>query len=174
VNSPTKEVVVEYHRPGKNSIRYRERLVADRPEVKILLLESADAFANVGDRTVLEQGAPIVWFVFPGHWSDVGRFHLADGSFTGWYTNLCTPAVIDDHVWSITDLFLDLWLPARGEPAWLDQDEFDRAVEAGLLEHELVRGALAERARIASLLGRRSWPPQICRQWNLESARRGL
>jgi predicted RNA-binding protein associated with RNAse of E/G family len=146
-------------------------LILDQPEVKVLLLEAADAALEIGGAPVLERGAPIIWFVFPARWSDVGRFHLLNGTFTGWYTNLCTPAEMENGIWSLTDLMLDLWIPAHGGPEWLDQDEFDHATRTQALDPELVRSTLAERSRIEGLLSRHEWPPAICREWDLPRVR---
>jgi predicted RNA-binding protein associated with RNAse of E/G family len=163
------DVVIEYHRPGKSRLAYRERLILDRADVKILLMEAADTALRVEGETVLERGAPIVWFVFPGQGYDVARFHLADRMFTGWYTNLCTPVVFGERQWSMTDLFLDLWLPPTGQPQWLDEDEFEAAAAKGVLTESLVFAARTERTRIDSLLARRAWPPRICKETDLKS-----
>ena len=38
----------------------------------------------------------MVWTTYRGDvWHDVGRFHLADGTFTGYYANILTPVGID-------------------------------------------------------------------------------
>jgi predicted RNA-binding protein associated with RNAse of E/G family len=49
----------------------------------------------VNGRAVLEPGAPVVWFTFPGRHHDIGRFHTADGAFTGCYANILTPVELD-------------------------------------------------------------------------------
>ena len=170
--SPGKEIEIQYHRLGKSRLAYRERLILDRSDVKVLFTEAADASVDIGGFPALERGAPIVWFVFPDQWSDVGRFHLFNGTFTGWYTNLCTPPVINSAVWSLTDLFLDLWIPAKGDPLWLDQEEFDHAAKTQLLDQTWTSLALAERSRITNLLAHQKWPPTICRDWDLQRVRR--
>src|SRR3954471_9296165 len=122
-------VTLEYLRSGNANVLYRERLLTDRPDMKILLAEpDASRDIRVDGSLILQAGAPILWFVFPGAWHDIGRFHLADGSFTGWYTNLCTPILMKSGRWSTTDLFLDHWQPANGDGRWVDEDEFAAAV----------------------------------------------
>ena len=49
----------------------------------------------VAGRTILEPGAPVVWFTFPGRAHDIGRFHAAGGTFTGYYANVLTPVELD-------------------------------------------------------------------------------
>jgi predicted RNA-binding protein associated with RNAse of E/G family len=163
-----RDVRVDYHRPGKPSRTYYERLLVSRPEAEILLMDGAEAEVRVKNRIVLERGAPVVWFVFPGRWCDVARFHLADRSFTGWYTNLCVPVVTTGDHWMITDLFLDLWIPAQGEPEWLDEEEFETAVASGILTSRLAAAARAERHRLEGLLGANAWPPPVCKQTDLK------
>ncbi|MBI4421639.1 MAG: DUF402 domain-containing protein [Gemmatimonadetes bacterium] len=158
-------VEYEYHRPGKGVTVYRHWLVVDRPDVKVLLMERyTHPDLLIDGRVAVQHGAPIVWFVFPGAWHDVGRFQLADGAFTGWYTNLCTPCETRGRRWSSTDLFLDLWMPANGEPRWQDEDEFQAAVTSGVLDPPLERRARAEREVIQRLLSRNAWPPPVCRE----------
>ena len=128
---------------------------------------------RAGGRVILDAGAPIVWFVFPDAWHGVGRFHRADGTFTGWYTNLCTPLEVTGHRWASTDLFLDLWQPADGSPpSWLDEDEFRAAVRAALIDDALARHAVDERAAIDARVAAGTWPPLVTREMDLERARR--
>ena len=164
-----------YRRPGKLTTVYDQWLVLDRPDLKVMLL---DAYAGnpltVGGTIVLQTGSPIVWFVFPETWHDVGRFHLADGSFTGWYTNLTTPIEITGTEWSAGDLFLDLWTPASGPSVWLDEDEFEAACKAKRLDAATRRRALNERAIIDLQVAGGAWPPPVTRDIDLAQAQRLL
>ena len=166
-----KDVLIEYDRPGKNRTVYRERLIADRGEAKVLLMEAADTTLRVGGRTVLERAAPMIWFVFPDRWYDVARFHLADGTFTGWYTNICTPTVMEKDHWRITDLFLDLWQPLAGHPEWLDEAEFDHAAATKILSPKLASAARTARNEIEVFLRGGAWPPDICRDQEFAGVR---
>lgn len=169
------KISYEYHRPGKPTTTYDEWLVLDRPDSKVML---QDAFGGppfrVGDAVVLEPGAPIVWFVFPETWHDIGRFHLADGTFTGWYTNLTTPIELGTSVWSASDLFLDLWTPLAGPSVWLDDDEFASACRSRLIDSAMRRRVLNERALIDLQVAAGHWPPPIARDIDLMQARRLL
>ena len=119
---------------------------------------------------VLEKGAPIVWFVFPGAWHDVGRFHLGDGTFTGWYANICTPPTMANDRWSSTDLFLDHWLPVEGNGVWLDEDEYREAVETNLLDHSQQAHVVQERRAIDACITQGDWPPDPARDVSLHDA----
>lgn len=129
---------------------------------------------EVNGASILDPGAPIIWFVFPDAWADVGRFHRADGSFTGWYTNIRTPIVIAGNNWSSTDLFLDHWLPHEGRGSWLDQDELEAAVRATVIDHWTVERVAKERQRIEKLLAIGDWPPPVTREIDLAKIRTEL
>lgn len=161
-----------YRRPGKPTTVYQQRLALDRPDVKVMLLDtfSGDPM-RVGGAVVLEPGSPIVWYVFPEAWHDVGRFHLADGTFTGWYTNLTTPIEMNGDQWSARDLCLDLWTPAHGPSVWLDEDEFEAAVRAKQIDAATRRRALNERAMIDLQVSSGNWPPPIARDIDLAQVR---
>ncbi len=162
----------EYRRPGKEVTVYDEWLVLDRPDAKVLLLERYDGpELRRGKDVMLGAGAPIVWYVFPEKWHDIGRFHRADGTLTGWYTNLSKPVEMRGDTWSASDLFLDHWLPRVGEPAWLDEDEFDAAVRSGLIDTATKRRVQNERTIIDLQVSEGAWPPAIARDIDLAQAR---
>ncbi len=162
----------EYRRPGKKTITYEEILAFERPDVKVLLGEQySGENVLVGDSIILEHGAPMIWFVFTGAWYDVGRFHLADGTFTGWYTNMSLPVEEDGDNWIGRDLFLDLWQPASGSPVWLGEDEHDDAVRSGLIDRATAKRLRNERALIQLQLTQEAWPPPITRDMDISQVR---
>ena len=166
------QVHFEYHRPGIGVTVYDEWLVLDRPDVKVLLQENySGPDVDVQNSRVLDSGAPIVWFVIPDAWYDIGRFHLSDGTFTGWYTNLCKPVQIDGDTWIGNDLFLDLWQFTDGNPVWLDEDEFENAVKVGLVDKALKKQVLNQRILIDLQASQDAWPPPIAKDIDLAQAR---
>jgi len=161
-----------YTRPGKDTAIYDHRLVIDEPELKVLLMEEYRGNPLVIDGNVVaEPGAALLWFVFPGVWHDIGRFHLADDTFTGWYTNLCTPVEIEQNTWASTDLFLDHWMTPNGFQSWLDEDELADAVRADLLDDATQSRIAGERSRIQAHLDVGAWPPPIAVELDLQAAR---
>jgi predicted RNA-binding protein associated with RNAse of E/G family len=169
-------VRIHYHRPDRGTTVFFEHLVLDTPDVKVTLLDTYEGReARAGDRVILSAGAPVVWFVFPGLCRDVGRFHLADGTFTGWYTNLRAPMRLEGANWYCTDLFLDHWLAADGGSGlWLDEDELDAATRAGLVEPAHLSILTAERAAVERGVADATWPPDLAREIDLAEARRRL
>ena len=172
----TTQVRIHYHRPDRGTTVFEEHLVLDRPEVKVTLLEryeGKDAYAD--GRLILSAGAPVVWFVYPELHRDVGRFHLADGTFTGWYTNLRGAIRMDGPDWYCTDLFLDHWLPAGGGVGmWLDEDEFEAGVRADLVSPVAFDIAQAERAAVNAEVAAGHWPPPLAGALDLAQARRAV
>src|SRR4051794_37728926 len=88
-----RRVTIHYRRlPDRDEV-FRQIVVAETGSYVVTLLESAPLrkAVRVAGRVVLEPGAPVVWITYPGRWHDLGRFHLADGTFTGVYANVLTP-----------------------------------------------------------------------------------
>jgi predicted RNA-binding protein associated with RNAse of E/G family len=161
----------EYQRPGKDVAVYDEHLVLDRPDVKVLLQQQYNGEdIHVSDTAILERGASLVWFIPVGAWHDIGRFHLRDGTFTGWYTNLSKPVEFNGTTWVGSDLFLDLWQPVAGDAIWLDQDEFDVASKMRLIDASTCKRTLNEKVLVDLQVSQRQWPPPIARDIDLEQA----
>lgn len=168
------DVRIHYHRPPDRCEVYVQRLVARTADVVITLNERTPLARPVvvDGRVILEDGSPVVWFTFPGAWYDIGRFHLADGTFTGYYANILTPVrFLDGDAWETTDLFLDVWLdPVRG-PALLDEDEFLEAIDRGWIDSSTAAVARAEAERILEHARGNAWPPSPVEDWTLDRAR---
>lgn len=167
-------VRIRYRRPPDRLQRFEQALVHDAGDVVVTYLAHAELKKPVmaGGRVVLEPGAPVVWFTYRGEvWHDVGRFHRADGTFTGLYANVLTPVRMDGAEWETTDLFLDVWMDADGSVEILDRDEFDAAVQAGWVDADTAARALAEAERLAAAARAGAWPPPHVREWTLERVR---
>lgn len=168
---------IHYHRPPDREEVFVQRLVHRAPEVVVTYLDRTPLRrpVEVGGRTVLEDGSPVVWFTFPGAWHDIGRFHRADGSFTGFYANILTPVrFLDPCTWETTDLFLDVWLEPGGEAVLLDEEELEEALRHGWIDRHAGDAARGEAARILALASRNAWPPRVVEEWTLERVRESL
>ncbi|MDT8341560.1 MAG: DUF402 domain-containing protein [Longimicrobiales bacterium] len=169
------EVRIHYLRPPGRVSVYVQRLVRELPEVTVTYHPNTplDGPLRVEGRTVLEPGAPAVWFTFPGRWHDVGRFHDRAGRFTGIYANVITPcrprrAEGTGLVWDTTDLFLDVWAGVDGTLRLLDEEEFGEAVARGLLTEPVAARARAEADHVLTAAAAGRWPPPVVREWTLE------
>lgn len=164
-----RRVVYRYKRLGKPTVDFHQTLVWEENDVSVLLLERHEGPPlTVDGITILESGAPILWFVFGGQWHDVGRFHLRDRQFTGWYTNICTPVEHDGDTWSGTDLYIDHWQPVYGEGRWLDEDEFGDARRTKSIDDVMAERTLHEQRAIEQLVTTGAWPPAVARTIDLK------
>jgi predicted RNA-binding protein associated with RNAse of E/G family len=167
--APFPRVHIHYRRPPNHLTIYRQDLVHDDGRVKVTFARniSLPKAVQVDGEVVLEPGSDVIWFTYPGLWHDVGRFHGADGRFTGIYANILTPCVFQPgHDWETTDLFLDLWLPAEGGPPQvLDAEELQIAEEAGVLSRRLAEQARDEVTRLLRLWEQGAWPAPEVHTW---------
>jgi predicted RNA-binding protein associated with RNAse of E/G family len=166
-------VRIRYRRPPDRLQVFEQAVMMDDGACVVTYLPKAQLKrpVTVKGRVVLEAGAPVVWFTWRGEvWHDVGRFHLADGTFTGLYANVLTPVRMDGAEWETTDLFLDVWMGTDGAVEILDRDELDAAVNAGWLDADTAARAIAEAERLASDARAGAWPPALVHEWTLERA----
>jgi predicted RNA-binding protein associated with RNAse of E/G family len=167
-------VRIHYLRPPGREEVFQQHLVHEDGAVKVTYAPAVVRREpiRIDDALVLERGSDVVWFTFPGAWHDIGRFHLADGTFTGIYANVLTPPVFEsDHVWRTTDLFLDVWLRPGSTPVVLDREEFDEAVRSEWIDQRTRQRALEEVDRILEAVAAGVWPPPVVSDWPLERAR---
>lgn len=167
-------VHIHYLRPPDRREIFTQKLLMDGEVVKVTLAENVpfDPPIRVHDQVVLEAGSDAVWFTFPHVWHDIGRFHRADGTFTGLYANILTPPLIrDGGVWETTDLFLDVWVSPRGVLSVLDEDQLEEAVARGWVSDTQARRAREEVEWIRREYEEGRWPPRVVEEWTLERAR---
>jgi predicted RNA-binding protein associated with RNAse of E/G family len=169
-----RRVHIHYTRPPGRTQVFEQDLIQDDGRVKVTLARNVtfDPPVTIDGEPVLETGSDAVWFTFPGAWHDIGRFHRADGTFTGIYANVITPCVFQPGGdWETTDLFLDVWIPARGgRPVVLDREELAEAEAKEWIGKGLAARAREEAARIAAAAESGGWPPPVVREWTRERA----
>jgi predicted RNA-binding protein associated with RNAse of E/G family len=167
------EVRIHYRRPPDRVEVFRQAVLHDAGAWVATLLPAAAVRRplEIGGRVVLEPGAPIVWFTYRGDvWHDVGRFHLADGTFTGLYANVLTPVRMEGARWDTTDLYLDVWRGADGGTRLLDEEEFGAACAAGRVDARDAARARREAERLLADERTGRWPPPHVLEWTLERA----
>ena len=163
-------VRIRYHRLPNRLQLFQQALVADEGDHVITFLPSASIRkpVRVGDQVVLEPGSPVVWFTYPGRRYDAGRFHRADGTFTGVYANLLTPVQMNGSEWETTDLCLDVWAGADGTVEILDEDEFAEAVQRGWIDSPTAEATQVQAEALAADARQGTWPPAHIHHWTLE------
>ncbi len=165
-------VAIHYRRPPDRLRVYDQRVVLERDDVIVTLSEPVrmEKPMTLDGRVMLEDGSLALWFTFPGLWHDIGRFHRADGGYSGLYANVLTPVEVVDATWYTTDLYLDVWWPVDGDIGVLDEDELAEAVESGHVDARTAERARAEAERILALATDGAWPPPVVRDWTLPRA----
>ena len=163
------QIRIHYRRPPNRIQVFEQTLVHDGDDVKVTLARAMpyEPPMRIEGQVVLELGSDVVWFTFPGQWHDVGRFHRADGTFTGLYANILTPPVLDGPEWDTTDLFLDVWMSRDGNALLLDEDELDEALGREWVDADTAARALAEAHRLLEGARAGTWPPPAVREWTL-------
>jgi predicted RNA-binding protein associated with RNAse of E/G family len=166
-------IEIHYRRPPDRLDVFVQDLVVDQPEYKVTLHDPSTLTTaiSMGDRLVYEPGAPIVWYLFTSAWFDLGRFHLRDGTLTGYYVNFIAPADLKDHVWTLYDLCLDLWVDPWGHFQVLDQDEFDEAVDRRWIDAATAARVRDEARRLMAEIGAGRWPPKLVAEYDLPRVR---
>ncbi|TVP57867.1 MAG: DUF402 domain-containing protein [Gemmatimonadales bacterium] len=166
-----RRVRIHYRRPPDRVTIFEQLLIRDEGWVKITFAQNLvrSEPVRIDEEVALEAGSDAVWFTFPGLWHDIGRFHRADGRFTGTYANLITPCVFEPGgEWETTDLFLDLWIPA-GAPSssvrLLDEEELAMAESEGRLSGTLAARARGEAAKLLKAARAGTWPPAVVDEW---------
>lgn len=112
----------------------------------------------------------LVWYLFPGRPFEIGAFYHRRGAFLGHYVNLIRPHALEGDVWVLEDRYLDVWIPADGDPAVLDREELAEAVRSG----EVPPAEADElRSRAGDFVARvrdGDWPPADLRRWPADLA----
>jgi len=168
------KVHIHYLRPPDRTTVFIQDLIHDDGRVKVTFARDLrfDPPLEIRGEPALETGSDAVWFTFPGAWHDIGRFHRADGTFTGIYANMITPCVFQPGGdWETMDLCMDLWIPAGGDgPMLLDEDELDEAERKGWLGADLAGRARIEGRRLLDAARAGTWPPPVVAEWPRERA----
>jgi hypothetical protein len=166
-------VHIHYRRPPNRVQVFEQTLVLDDEEVKVTLAEHMpyQPPMRIEGNVVLELGSDVVWFTFPATWHDIGRFHRADGTFTGCYANILTPPELDGTRWDTTDLFLDVWVGKDGVAILLDEDELDEALGREWVDRDTAERARAEARSLVERARAGTWPPPVVAEWTLERCR---
>lgn len=169
----SRSVRIHYRRLPEREDVFEQAVLEDAGQYVVTFLPAATLKKPVvvAGRPVLEPGAPVIWFTYPGRWYDIGLFHLADGTPTGLYANLLTPVTIEGDRWETTDLCLDLWRGRDGSVELLDEDEFEEAVAAGWMDGALATEARRQANALLADAKAGSWPPEHVCEWSLERAK---
>ena len=170
---PGSIVDIRYRRIGQPTQVYRQFVLETRPDVVVTFQPRTpiEKPLVVDGLTILEPRSPVIWFSFLDKWYDIGLFHRTNGAVTGLYGNILTPVdFVDGHLWSTTDLCLDVWMPRWGSTRLLDEDELDKAESEGWIRKKLADRARAEARALMHASQAGTWPPPVTAEWSLVRA----
>jgi len=143
--TPGTRVRMEYIRPGKETTYYEEDFVSQNkfclrtqrtlpPEISERLSRALQEQHLIAPHQRVARISKIYFFTEP---FNLLEFRDPDGNLLGHYSDIGTPAVqLTADTYQMTDLYLDIWLFPDGRLLELDWDEFEEAVEKGLLSAE--------------------------------------
>lgn len=139
-------VTLTYKRPPDRVNYFQQELLYLDDEVIVTSqrVKPSSPIVQNGE-TVLADNFAAVWFVFTGLWYDVGKVYNLNNEWTGYYCDIMMPvkrrvdATGKLDYFEITDLFLDLWINPDGTYQIQDEDEFEEAVQNGVIDAELER-----------------------------------
>lgn len=145
---------IEYIRPGKYMHVYEEEFLSlDDSCLRTHKVLSEDVSVALGD-ALFSQGLVAAGervgildktYLFEKPFN-VLEFRRADGSLLGYYSDIGEPVVrLGEDLFQMTGLFLDVWMFPNGRLLELDWDEFEEAVQGGVItsaQADLARGAM--------------------------------
>lgn len=138
--SPT--ITLHFARIGKPTRTSNEVLIEDdgkRLRTRVALSPErrrslSNAFQEAKLLTTEQRIYSLAKFMFYTEYFSILQLEDCRGGILGVYTDIATPLRREGEVYHLTDLCLDLWWTPDGKVAVLDEDEFDQAVQDGLIE----------------------------------------
>ena len=116
--------------------------------------------------TVLGDNFTAIWFVFTGLWYDIGKIYNLNNEWTGYYCDIMKPVKRSSDQFEIVDLFLDLWVSPDGSYAIQDEDEFENALEEGIIDNELAEKARNALNDLIDEVKAGRFPPEFVQQFS--------
>ncbi len=154
--NPSKQITIHLARIGNSPRSYVEGLVEDNgtrlktfsvvpPEVSKRLSEK---FRQYGWFQVGAVLGTVSKFHFYQEYFSIVRYGDTEDELLGYYCDVVTPLQKNGDEYFLTDLILDLWISPAFDFQELDRDEFEEAIEVGLLSPELQQKALETLERL--------------------------
>lgn len=122
-------VTVRYHRPGKNTREWEQRLLADNEKMIVSSFEFrlSKPFSPIGNRPLIKDGYYGVLFDLLNRWFNVVKVFDREKNLVGYYSDIRTPPKRFKKGYQAKDLFIDFWVEIDGTYHILDRKEFEEA-----------------------------------------------
>ena len=146
----SRNITVEYIRPGKETSYYDEDLLVENEEFLKSFKRLPDEIAVKLTQSLRDNGfiahdqfcACVPKTYFFHEYFNLLQFQNEHEELLGYYSDVGTPLTRTEHGFQMTDWFLDIWLSPDGTLFELDMDEFEEALSRNLLnptEAEIAR-----------------------------------
>lgn len=167
--NPGDRVHMEYIRPGKETTYYEEDFVSQNevclrtfktlpPEISERLSRALQEQKLIAAHQQVGSIAKTYFFTEP---FNLLEFRDLDGNLLGHYSDIGMPAAqLTADTYQMTDLYLDIWLFPDGRLLELDWDEFEEALQKGILSAEQAELAKTAMKRIVHEVEQGVYPHQ--------------
>ncbi len=158
-----KDLTFEYTRLPDELIVWRQWKLLEDNEVLVSAFYDPDLPRPLaaGDEVILEGTFAGISYNFWDKWYNVISVYDADLNFKGYYSDVMTPVQKTMTRVTATDLFLDVFMFPDGRWKVVDEDEFEEALEKGLMDEGIARNAREALSEITRLAEAGKWPPDI-------------
>jgi predicted RNA-binding protein associated with RNAse of E/G family len=112
-----------------------------------------------GGAVLAQPGYTWALFFFPGRWYAITSVYDGKSKLVAHHVDLCVPPEERDGVLSFLDLKLDLMIRPDGQASWLDEDEYAREVDAGVVPRDWQEAVKQTVATLDRDCGAGTFPP---------------
>jgi len=158
-----KDLTFEYTRLPDEVVRWRQWKLHEDAETLVSAFYDPELPRPLmaGDEVILEGTFYGISYNFWDQWYNVISVYDEDLEFKGYYSDILTPIQKTWTLVTATDLFLDLFVFPDGRWKVVDEEEFEQALEKGLMDEGIARNARAAIEEISARAKARDWPPDI-------------
>jgi len=161
-----KDLTFEYTRLPDEVVRWRQWKLHEDTETLVSAFYDPDLPRPLmaGDEVILEGTFAGISYNFWDKWYNVISVYDKDLEFKGYYSDILTPIQKTWTLVTATDLFLDLFVFPDGSWKVVDEDEFEEALEKGLMDEGIARYARTAIEEISARAESGDWPPEIVKR----------
>ena len=158
-----KDLTFEYTVLPDEVLRWRHWKLFEDNEVLVSAFYDPDLPRplTAGDEVILEGTFSGISYNFWDKWYNVISVYDEDLEFKGYYSDILTPIQKTWTLVTATDLFLDVFVFPDGRWTVVDEDEFEDALDRGLMDEGIARNAREAVAEISERAEAGDWPPAI-------------
>lgn len=162
-------ITLTYRRLPERVNYFEQNLLYEDKEV-IVTTQSVTPSAPIiiDGETVLGDNFNVIWFVFTGLWYDIGKVYNLSNEWTGYYCDIILPVERTSDKFEIVDLILDLWVSPDGTYEVQDDDEFETALENGIIDVELAEKARNALNNLINEVKTGNFPPEFVKNFSTE------